>query len=99
MRRVFLAILIAASLVACGSRADHTVREIDLALPTDRITWLPVQLAQDLGYANEEGLRFAIAETNALGKGMEALVGGSVHVTAGTLSQVMQLAAEGRRVR
>ena len=88
--------------IACGCRqasGGPSLRTIQIALPVDWITWLPVQLAQELGYAEQEGLRLSIFETTGLGKGMEALIGGSVDVTAGTLSQVIQLAAEERRVR
>jgi sulfonate transport system substrate-binding protein len=108
MTRLFAAIAIAAAttaasawmLVGCSRHSDGpALTEVRIALPADWITWLPVQLAQSLGYARQEGLDLTIAETNALGKGMEALLGGSVDVTAGTLSQAMQLAVNQRDVR
>jgi NitT/TauT family transport system substrate-binding protein len=70
-----------------------------MALPNDWITWLPVELAQTLGYTQQEGITLSVSETNGLGKAMEALLGGSVQVAAGTLAQSISLAAEGRRPR
>lgn len=99
MRR-FTSVLMAASLLACGrSSSSPPLQEIEIALPSDRITWLPVELAPVLGYAEAEGIRLSISETTGLGKGVEALLGGSVQMTAGTLMQVIQLAADGRPLR
>jgi NitT/TauT family transport system substrate-binding protein len=68
-------------------------------LPNDYITWLPVEIALSRGFFAREKVRVSIFETNGLGSGMEALLGGSVDITAGTLSQAIQLAAAGREVR
>ncbi len=96
-------IAIAGALLGCAACARPTggppLTEVRVALPADWITWLPVELAESLGYPQQEGLTLSIAETTALGKGMEALLGRSVDVTAGTLSQAMLLAADRRDVR
>jgi ABC-type nitrate/sulfonate/bicarbonate transport system substrate-binding protein len=93
----------AATLLACGAcappHAGPPLTEVRVAPPADWITWLPVELAESLGYPQQEGLTLSIAETTALGKGMEALLGRSVDVTAGTLSQSILLAADRRDVR
>jgi NitT/TauT family transport system substrate-binding protein len=99
MNRTVIA-LVALSLLGCRHPpTSSSVQELRIALPNDWITWLPVELAQALGYTQQEGIALSVAETNGLGKGMEALLGGSVQITAGTLAQSISLAAEGRRLR
>ena len=99
MHRLAL-VLVALSLLGCRHpAASSSLQELRIALPNDWITWLPVELAQALGYTQQEGITLSVSETNGLGKAMEALLGGSVQVTAGTLAQSIHLAAEGRRLR
>jgi sulfonate transport system substrate-binding protein len=73
--------------------------EIRIAVPRDGINWLPVVIAQAHGYDREEGLSLRVSDVAGMSKGIEALVGGSVDVTAGTLSQAIQVAVEGAEVR
>jgi NitT/TauT family transport system substrate-binding protein len=96
----FCIAFVAATLLSCShggsAPAPHKVR---VALTVDGITWHPVRLAQSLGYASEEGIRISESDFAGLSKGMEALLGGSVDITAGGLPQALQVAAEGRSVR
>jgi NitT/TauT family transport system substrate-binding protein len=95
-------IVMAVAMILAGCGGWHTeiiAPEIRVALPNDWITWLPVEIAESRGFFAQEAVRVSIAETNGLGKGMEALLGGSVDITAGTLSQAIQLATAGREVR
>jgi len=99
MNRTVIA-LVALSLLGCRHPpTSSSAQELRMALPNDWITWLPVELAQTLGYTQQEGIALSVSETNGLGKAMEALLGGSVQITAGTLAQSISLAAEGRRLR
>ncbi len=70
-----------------------------MALPRDGITWLPIRLAQTLGYFGEQNLKISVSDAAGLSKAMESLLGGSVEVIGGGLSQTIQVAAEGRSVR
>src|SRR5207245_11478632 len=90
--------VVAAALAACRSSAPG-VSEVRIALPRDGITWLPVLLAHSLGYDRQERLNFALSEVAGMSKGVEALMGGSVDVTAGAMVQAMQAAAEGAAIR
>ena len=92
----FAALLLLCALLGCSRSAE---REIRLAVPRDAITFLPVHLAATLGYYQQNGLHVALSEVGGLAKGMEALLGGSVEVSAGSAEQVIQIAAEGRRVQ
>ena len=79
---------------------DPAVRDVRIALSRDSIAWLPIYVAQSLGYYQDEGLTISISDVAGLSKGMEALLGGSVDVAGfdgDTL--LVQVAAEGRPVR
>jgi NitT/TauT family transport system substrate-binding protein len=86
------------ALIACHAPAPGTT-EVRVALSRDGITWLPVHLAHALGYDHEEGLDFALSEVGGMSKGVEALMGGSVDVTAGAMAQTIQAASEGAAMR
>ena len=99
MRHLVL-IVLAISLVGCHhGTTTESIHEVRIALPRDGITWLPVRLAKTLGYFADQKLNVIISDVAGLSKGMEALLGGSVEVAAGGLTQTMQVAAEGRSVR
>ena len=62
-RLVVLCAVMAASLAGCTSRSSGPpVKTVRIALPRDAITWLPVHLAQSLGYYREEGLALAFSD-------------------------------------
>jgi NitT/TauT family transport system substrate-binding protein len=89
----------AAALFGCADPHQERMHEVRVALSIDGITWLPVRLAQSLGYARQEGIRLSISDFTALSKTTEALLGQSVDVSAGGLTLAIQVAAEGRDVR
>jgi NitT/TauT family transport system substrate-binding protein len=60
---------------------------------------LPVILAQQLGYYDQEGLAVQIEHVQSNSKAVHALAGGSADVSTGNFGQVLSLAAEGRVVR
>jgi NitT/TauT family transport system substrate-binding protein len=94
------ALLMAAVVSGCTPRgADPALRDVRIALSRDGITWLPIYIAQSLGYYREEGLSISISDVAGLSKGMEALLGGSVDVAASTPTLAVQVAAEGRPVQ
>jgi NitT/TauT family transport system substrate-binding protein len=84
------------TLLACSRNPQQEIR---LAVPRDAITFLPVHLAGTLGYYEQNGLHVSLSEVGGLARGMEALLGGSVDVSTGSAEQVIQIAAEGRRVQ
>ncbi len=70
-----------------------------LAIHQDPIAFLPVRVAQTLGYYAEEGLAVETSEVVGGAKAIQALLGGSVDVAAASMSDAVQLAVEGRDVR
>src|ERR1700730_17819080 len=98
--RLVIAIVTLVALQSCArSSSAPGTREVRIALSRDAITWLPVRLAQKLGYCAQEGLTVALSDVPGLSKGAEALLGGSVDVAAASLIMTLQLAVEGRSVR
>jgi sulfonate transport system substrate-binding protein len=103
MRRsvmVAMMVLFAAAAIGCdGSRPAPRVPTVRIAVHRDPIAFLPVRVAQTLGYYEQEGIAVETSEVAGGSKAMEALLGGSVDVAVGSMSDVVQLAAEGRNVR
>ena len=96
----FLVIVLAAGMIGChGSRSGATVAAVRLAIHVDPIAFLPFHIAQTLGYYQQEGLAVAMSEVAGGSKAMQALLGGSVDVAVASVSDAIQLAAEGREVR
>jgi NitT/TauT family transport system substrate-binding protein len=86
-------------LLGCARQSGPAVRTVRIALSRDGITWLPLHLAEALGYYRDEGVALTVSDVAGLSKGMEALLGGSADVAGSTTMLVVQLAAEGRTVR
>ena len=103
MRRHHLALsalLAGSALLGCTARGhDPAVREVRIALSRDGITWLPIYIAQSLGYYQEQALTVTISDVAGLSKGMEALLGGSVDVAASMPALTVQVAVEGRALQ
>jgi NitT/TauT family transport system substrate-binding protein len=98
--RQFVVALIIGGLVACsGSQEQASLRTVRLAIHQDPIAFLPVRVAQTLGYYAEEGLAVETSEVVGGTKAMQALIGGSVDVAAASMPDAVQLAIEGRDVR
>lgn len=97
--RKLISLLLVVCLTSCHQTKTGKAREIRVALSRDGITWLPVRLANTLGYFKEENLKVSTSDVSGLSKATEALLGGSVDIAAGGLSEAIQVAAEGRSVR
>jgi NitT/TauT family transport system substrate-binding protein len=99
MRRV-LPLVLAIALFSCqASQPGASIRKVRVAIHREPIAFLPVRVAQTLGYYEAEGLAVDMSEVAGGTKAIEALLGGSVDVAAGSMSDAVQLAAEGRDVR
>jgi NitT/TauT family transport system substrate-binding protein len=99
MRRL-LWLVIALALVSChGQRAGANIPKIRLAIHREPIAFLPLRVADALGYYQAEGIAVDTSEVGGGTKAIEALLGGSVDVAAASMSDVMLVAAEGRDLR
>ena len=99
MRRVPLLLLAIALLCCHRSQSSATLPKVRIAIHRDPIAFLPVRVAQTLGYYEAEGVAVALSEVMGGAKALEALLGGSVDVAAASMSDAVQIAAEGRDVR
>jgi len=90
-------LLLSLGLSDCGGHGNPPT--IQIVLTNDVASWAPIFIAQSMGYFRQEGIVVATSETASLSKAMQALLGGSVEVAAGSISQAMEVAAEGQRVR
>lgn len=69
---------------------------VRVAVSRASVGHLPVFLAKDLGYYQQEGVEVAVSEVAAASKVMQAVIGGSADIGAGAPENVLQIAAEGR---
>jgi NitT/TauT family transport system substrate-binding protein len=99
MRRFVMVLLMTGAVGCHGSQLGSRPPTVRIAIHRDPIAFLPVRVAQTLGYYEQEGVAVEMSEVAGGTKAMEALLGGSVDVAAGSMSDAVQLAAEGRSVR
>ena len=100
-RTVPLLFLAAAVTLSCGT-SSHTASSafpVRIALTNVPVAYLPVILAEQLGYYRAEGLSVTIDDLPSAAKAMEALLAGSADVAAGNLEQGIQMAVEKRPVK
>ncbi len=71
-------------------------RQVSLATASLGLPYLPLVLAQQLGYFKDEGLE---VEISAFSGGSKALIGGSVDVVSGAYSHTINMASKGQRLR
>jgi NitT/TauT family transport system substrate-binding protein len=64
-----------------------------------QLVYLPVTLAEQLGYYRAEGLEVELHDFPGGSKALEALMGGSTDVVSGFFDHTVQMAAEGKPIR
>jgi len=95
-----IAILALALLLGgCGGKSSRTPVRIAIVGAGAQTIYMPIALAQALGYYEQEGLDVSFENLPSSAKTMQALVGGSVDVAAFAYIQTIQMAAEGQRMR
>ncbi len=97
MNRRHFGYALTAALAGCGRGGQ--ARPLRLAMSRAGILYLPVYLAQSLGYFRENGVEVEFHETTGGSKAMEALIGGSADAMISGHSQVLQVNAKGRTVK
>jgi NitT/TauT family transport system substrate-binding protein len=96
-----VAVLAVLLMSACktADQAKASAIPVRIALTNTPLPYLPVFLADALGFYRQEGLSVTIDDFSSASKVMQALLGGSADLGAGAYEQDIQLAAEGRHVR
>jgi NitT/TauT family transport system substrate-binding protein len=92
-RTVFCFLLLA----GCAGRKPA---EIKIAIGGQaQLIYLPVTLAQELGYYKDAGLNVTLLDFPGGAKALEALMGGSADVVCGFYDHTIQMAAQGKDLR
>jgi sulfonate transport system substrate-binding protein len=96
--------LVAVALLIClvsAAWAEAAVekRQVSIATASLGLPYLPLVLAQQLGYFKDEGLDVEISAFSGGSKALEALVGGSVDLVSGAYSHTINMASKGQRLR
>lgn len=97
--RLAAVLVIAALLPGCSRQHPETTLPIRLALARSPFTYLPVYLAEPLGFYRDENLSVTLEEFPGGAKAVEAVVGGSADIAAGFYEHAIQMTAEGRPLR
>ena len=88
-----------AALAGSGSAQVETPR-ITLAVGGQPLyIYLPLTLAQQLGYFKEEGVEVEIVDVAGGAKALEALLGGSASVVCGFVDHTIEMQAQGKSIR
>ncbi len=98
---LMLGVLVMLCLCACHSRRPiQTLTRVKIAVPDSGFSYLPVFMAQELGFFRHEDLDTTLEAVYGGGsKSMQAILGGSVDCAGISLELAVQVAAEGRRVK
>lgn len=93
------AVVRAESRVAAATPAARTASGRLVIAVNDKATfaYLPLTLADRLGYFSAEGLNVQIRDLNEPGQALQALLSGSVQALSAPFSQTVQLLARGQR--
>jgi len=84
-------------LAGCGGRKTAEIR---IAIGGQaQLIYLPVTLAQELGYYKDAGLNVTLLDFPGGAKALEALMGGSADVVCGFYDHTIQMAAQGKDLR
>src|SRR5260370_11625958 len=94
--KTLIALAVAGAVLAGTAGAAETVERPKLTIATASLglTYLPLVMAQQLGYFKEEGLTVEIAAFSGGSKALEALLGGSADIVSGAYSNTLTMAAK-----
>jgi len=91
MQRCAAVLLVLLTAGCHDSQPVAAVRTVRVAIHRDPIAFLPIRVPEALGLYRRESLALDISEVACGAKAIEALLGGSVDVAAGSMSDVIAL--------
>jgi NitT/TauT family transport system substrate-binding protein len=100
-RRLLAAIAVAGALTAGAAEAQDGPEQKEVSLAVGGKTllyYLPLTLAEQLGYFEEEGLEVTISDFAGGSKSLQALMGGSADVVTGAYDHTIQMQAKGQPI-
>jgi NitT/TauT family transport system substrate-binding protein len=96
-----LAVVLAMTAAACAAKPGTTARGGQVIIGVGGqplLVYLPVTLARQLGYYEQEGLQVKLEDLQGGSKALQALQGGSVDVVSGFYDHTVQMQAKQRDV-
>ena len=87
------------ALSSCGSKPAGQLTPVRIAMSQGTYAYLPMYIAESLGFWRQEGLAVTILGLPGNSKSMEAMLSGSADVMAGYYEQAIQLVPDGRSIR
>ncbi len=90
-----------AFLSSLAAAATPEKKDISIAVsgPPAQLYFLPVVLAKELGYFEQEGLNVQLQHFNAGSKALEAVLGGSADLVAGAYEHTIRLQTKGQHLQ
>lgn len=98
MRALFVCLLLLATLSCTTDYPSNKTVRIAVG-GQSQLVYLPATLAQQLNHYQGEGLDVALTDFQGGSKALEALLGGSADVVCGFFDHVIQMRAEGRKLK
>jgi NitT/TauT family transport system substrate-binding protein len=101
MRRSLAAIAVAGALAAGGAEAQDGLEQKVVSLAVGGkplLYYLPLTLAEELGYFEDEGLEVTVSDFAGGSKSLQALLGGSADVVTGAYDHTIQMQAKGQPI-
>lgn len=98
---LMLAVVVMLRLCCCRSRqVPQTLTRVRIAVPDSSFSYLPVFIAQELGFYRDQGLDPTLQAVYGGGaKSMQAILGGSVDCAGISLELAIQLRSRVRQFR
>ena len=95
--------MLAAALILCGAsaQAQDKVEKPDLVLGVggkSSLYYLPLTLAERLGYFKEQGLNVTITDFGGGSKSLQSLIGGSADVVTGAYEHTIRMQSKGQDI-
>jgi len=85
---------------ACSSRESASRKKVRIAVGgQSQLVYLPATLAEQLNHYKSEGLDVTLTDFQGGSKALESLLGGSTDVVCGFFDHVIQMQAEGRKLK
>src|SRR5258708_14029390 len=99
--RIFVAAALWALIPGATAQAQDKIEKPDLVLGVggkSSLYYLPLTLAERLGYFREQGLNVSITDFGGGSKSLQSLIGGSAHVGTGAYEHTIRMQSNGQDI-
>src|SRR6266403_394598 len=99
--RIFVAAVLLALILGASAQANDKIEKPDLVLGVggkSSLYYLPLTLAERLGYFREQGLNVSITDFGGGSKSLQSLIGGSADVVTGAYEHTIRMQSKGQDI-